>query len=146
MERSLFPKAPFQKADVEKFVLRLHAEVKAAETAGEDVDRLKLEQQESIDGYAATLSEDEATELLLMCAAERLFLQQDPPAELPIRAKNDSANHTRAWMKLDLGALNPARVLPKFDILSLNPAVIGISIGIVLVVFVIVRVYLLFSS
>jgi hypothetical protein len=155
-----FPKAPFEKPDIQSFVGALEAKLQEAEAAGEDVDRLRGEQQESIDEYAATLNEEDATEFLLMCAAERLFLQKEAPTAHPARRNNRSANQISAWLKLDFRSLNPIRALRNLDPRSLdptralkklgprsrNPAVIGISIGVVLLIAVLVRVYVLFFA
>jgi len=121
MQRYLFPKAPFEKADVQSFVAALEAELQEGETAGEDVDRLRFEQQESIDVYASTLSGEDATEFLLMCAAERLLLQKNPPTQHPARGKDRSADRVRGWMSFDLRSFNPGRALKNLDLHSLNP-------------------------
>jgi hypothetical protein len=147
MERYLFPKAPFEKAQIHSFVTALEAELQEAEAAGGNVESLRTAQQESIDSYAATLSDGDATEFLLMCAAERLFLQTDPFANEPRRTERTSANQA-SWVSMMLGlkALNPGRALTKVDVGTVLPAAIGFSLGAVVFGLVAWRVYVLFSS
>jgi hypothetical protein len=140
MERYPFPKAPFQKRDVEKFIEALDAELENARVSGENVDRLSSEQQHWIDEYAATLSEEDATEFLLMCAAERLFLQKDSPAGAPIHSAEESDK--KSWTLPTPGSWT----LPSLNLRDLNPAVIGIVAGVLLIIVVLVRLYSLLSS
>lgn len=146
MERYRFPKAPFEKAEIQSFVAALEAELHDAEAADGDVDGLRMVQQESIDGYAAALSEEDATEFLLMCAAERLFLQKDSPAEQQARGKDALANQAGGWMNLSLRLLDLTRALRNLDVRLTSPAVVGISIGVILLIVVLMRAYVLFFS
>jgi len=135
MERYAFPKAPFYKADVHEFISALQAELNDAEVSGEDVHRLRREQESKINEYAASLSQEEATEFLLMCSVERLFLQTNQPSEPPVDAIDAPPNRVIDSIKLLIKLMNH----------PMAPTVIGISIGVVLVVLIVIRIYGLFS-
>ncbi|MGW8266477.1 MAG: hypothetical protein ACWGSQ_08920 [Longimicrobiales bacterium] len=132
MERYVFPKAPFHKAEVHEFISALQAELKDAEVSGENVDRLRREQETRINEYAASLSPAEATEFLLMCSVERLFLQTDEPSEPFVEPIEVPTNRVVSLIKL---VTHP-----------MAPTVIGISIGVVLVILIVIRIYGFVSS
>ena len=134
-----FPTPPFQRSKVRRLAAAIQAELRRAEAAGEDVDRVSLDLQDRVNEYAATLSEDEATEFLLMYSAELLFLQSEEV--LFLQSEEMEASTVPAFDALD----DSPQELEIKDTQDRTAAAVGIILGIALVLFVIFRIHSLLS-